>query len=291
MKEKTHEGGGKSFDRQVLFKVLCVVFLLFVFLIGVSSLSASFRMMGSGFASTLFTVSSHPVISLFAGMLATAMIQSSSTSTSIIVGLCSSGALSISGAVPMIMGANIGTSVTNTIVSMGYAKNRENLNKAFTAATVHDIFNVLSVLVLLPLELATGLIEKSATLLADALYGAFSSVKINSPVKSAIKPITKGLRDFVLDVLGVEGNAAGVVLMLLAAIIIVFSLLSIVKITKTFLNANRSNTMEKLLSKTPMCPCSTGLGSPLSFSRVLSPLLSWFPSQVWDCFLPEPFFP
>ena len=54
------------------------------------------------------------------------------------------------------MGANIGTSVTNTIVSMAQSGDRNQFRRAFAGATVHDIFNWMSVLVLLPLEVITG---------------------------------------------------------------------------------------------------------------------------------------
>jgi sodium-dependent phosphate cotransporter len=63
---------------------------------------------------------SNPVAGLMVGILATVMVQSSSTSTSITVGLVSAGVLPVKTAIPMIYGANIGTSVTNTIVSMGH---------------------------------------------------------------------------------------------------------------------------------------------------------------------------
>ena len=61
----------------------------------------------------------------------------------------------------MVMGANIGTSVTNTFVSMGQIGDRNNFQRAFAAATVHDMFNWLTVLVLLPLEMASGYLEVS----------------------------------------------------------------------------------------------------------------------------------
>ncbi len=54
------------------------------------------------------------------------------------------------------MGANIGTTVTNTLVSLGQATNKDEFRRAFGAATVHDMFNWLTVIVLLPLEAATG---------------------------------------------------------------------------------------------------------------------------------------
>jgi sodium-dependent phosphate cotransporter len=58
----------------------------------------------------------------------------------------------VSTAIPVIMGANIGTSVTNTIVSMGHVGNAEEFRRAFAGATIHDMFNWLSVIVFLPLE-------------------------------------------------------------------------------------------------------------------------------------------
>lgn len=59
-------------------------------------------------------------------------------------------------AIPVVMGANIGTSVTNTIVALGQIKEKNEFRRAFGGATVHDMFNWLSVLILLPLEVVTG---------------------------------------------------------------------------------------------------------------------------------------
>lgn len=64
--------------------------------------------------------------------------------------------LSVSLAIPIVMGANIGTSVTNTIVAIGQITNKNDFRRAFAGATVHDVFNWLTVLILLPLEVITG---------------------------------------------------------------------------------------------------------------------------------------
>ena len=53
------------------------------------------------------------------------------------------------------MGANIGTSVTSTIVAMTQAGDKEIFRRAFAGGTVHDMFNWLTVLVLLPIEAAS----------------------------------------------------------------------------------------------------------------------------------------
>lgn len=62
-------------------------------------------------------------------------------------------------AIPIVMGANIGTSVTNTIVALGQIKDKNDFRRAFAGATVHDMFNWMSVIVLLPLEVVSGLLK------------------------------------------------------------------------------------------------------------------------------------
>ena len=84
-------------------------------------------------------MTSNPLVGLFTGILATTLAQSSSTITSIAVGLVASRALTIEGAIPVVMGANIGTSVTNTLVSMGHITRKEEFRRALAGATVHLI--------------------------------------------------------------------------------------------------------------------------------------------------------
>ena len=59
-------------------------------------------------------------------------------------------------AIPIVMGANIGSSITNTIVSLGQLTNKDNFRRAFAGATVHDVFNWLTIIVLLPVEVMTS---------------------------------------------------------------------------------------------------------------------------------------
>lgn len=69
--------------------------------------------------------------------------------------MCIFAVLQVEPAIPIVMGANIGTSVTNTIVSLAQAAERNEFRRAFAGATVHDIFNWLSVIIFLPLEVIT----------------------------------------------------------------------------------------------------------------------------------------
>ena len=87
-------------------------------------------------------------------------------------------------AIPMIMGANIGTTVTNTLVSMGHVGDKKEFRRAFAAATVHDFFNLIAVFVFLPLEMMTGFLAQGSAMLADVLVGGHSVEVSFNPLKA-----------------------------------------------------------------------------------------------------------
>ena len=231
---------------EVILRVLTVLVLLYLFLIGVKTLSGGLKLLGGDFAKTLFDMTSNPIISLMAGILATVLFQSSSVTTSIIVGLVGAGTLSISGAVPMIMGANIGTSVTNSIVSLGYIKNTKNFKNAFAAATVHDFFNFFTVLVLLPLEIFTGVIEKMATAAAGLLYGSAMGVSFSSPIKMIIKPVAGFIKKS--SVYQFQ-DWAGAFMIILAGALIIMALTLIVKVMSRIVASQEGQLVETVFSK------------------------------------------
>ena len=169
-------------------QVLSLGVFLYLFLVSIKLLGTGFEMFGGGFAERLISTTSNPFVGLFIGILATSIIQSSSTTTSTVVGFVAAGVLSIENAVPIIMGANIGTAVTSTIVSMGHITRREEFRRAIAAATVHDFFNIITVLVLLPLELATGFLRRSAQALTSFLVGT-EGLTFASPVKKVVGPV------------------------------------------------------------------------------------------------------
>ncbi|MEZ4848736.1 MAG: Na/Pi symporter, partial [Bacteroidia bacterium] len=160
LEELTTSGTDLAFNVGRLFLVL------FLFLVSLNVMSGSFKLFGEGFAEQLVEIAANPFISLFIGMLATAVIQSSSTTTTLIVSLVAAGKLSLIGAVPMIMGANIGTSVTSTIVSLGHIGNKNEYEKAISAASVHDFFNIITVIVLFTIETTTHALSNISDYLA-----------------------------------------------------------------------------------------------------------------------------
>ena len=123
---------------------------------GLSLLGTAAKVIGGCTAGSLFGDDTNPVAGVMIGILATVLMQSSSSTTSIIVSLVGAGSITVKSGIFMVMGANIGTSVTSTIVAMGHLGDGDELERAFAGATVHDMFNFLSVGVLFPIELITG---------------------------------------------------------------------------------------------------------------------------------------
>ena len=198
MAEEKEQSAG-VFAMWVTLKIIGVLISLYFFLFGLDLMGGSFSALGSKGAGNLFTFTDNPIAGLMVGILATVLVQSSSTSTSIVVGLVGADVLAVRQAIPIIMGANIGTSVTNTIVSMAHAGDRIELERAFSGATVHDMFNMLSVLTLLPLEIIIAAISGEGGLLyyislgltEAALGGGESDLTFPSPTKEIVSPFTK----------------------------------------------------------------------------------------------------
>ena len=179
-----------------LLKAAIFLLALYVFFVSIDLMSAAFKLAGKDFAGQLFKTASDPIAGVLIGFLATTLVQSSSSTTSIIVGLVAAGTLQLRLAVPMIMGANIGTTVTNTIVSIGHITRRNEFGRAFAASTVHDFFNLLAVIVLLPVEVLFHPIEKIATALTGLFQGV-GGLQVASPLKAVIKPATNLAADLV----------------------------------------------------------------------------------------------
>lgn len=223
-----------------------VVGFIYLFLVGVSSLEAGIKIMGEDTQERLFSAVTNPIAGLCVGILGTVLVQSSSASTSVIVGLVASGAIGVDDAVPMVMGANIGTTVTNTLVSLGHVRQSSEFKRAFAAATVHDFFNVLAVALLLPLELLTGIISTIATTISESLVGASGSTW-KSPVKAWVKWPVGTLE----DAWGafVSGNVQGTLMVLTGLAIILVALTLITKNMRTLVADRVERSMNAILSK------------------------------------------
>ena len=217
----------------ILLRVAVVLVLLFAFLLGVKGLGDAFGLLGQDLLATFFAATENPFVGLVVGLLATTLVQSSSVSTSMIVSLVAApeNPLPLANAIPMVMGANIGTTVTNTVVSLAHMGRREEFQRAFAVATCHDFFNYLTVLVLLPLELLTGCLRGTAVILASAVEG-FGGFEYESPLRGVLAAATAPVERLGASLFGSQGGQAAFLIVVSAGVIFM-ALLLLVRVMRS----------------------------------------------------------
>jgi sodium-dependent phosphate cotransporter len=196
---------------------IALVALVYLLLVGVGLIGEGFKWLSGGAAGAeaIFAFASNPIVGVILGTLATALVQSSSTVTAVIVGLVAGGA-PVAIAIPMIMGANMGTTITNTIVSLGGFSERQTFNRSFQAATVHDFFNLYSIVLFLPIEMLFHPLERFAGATAELFTGSRDAsvsgfnvldAATDPPVElllTAFSGLTRGLGGMVTIVVGIS---------------------------------------------------------------------------------------
>jgi solute carrier family 34 (sodium-dependent phosphate cotransporter) len=243
-------------------KSILALACLYFFIVGLQLLGDAFKLFGAKTSNEMLKQVRNPIAGLVVGILATVLVQSSSTSTSIVVGMVSADVLTVSAAIPIVMGANIGTSVTNTLVSLNHVKDRQEFKRAFSGATVHDFFNLLSVLVLLPVELVSTYLESASGAIANGIVGAESFKlpglsKIVKPTSSLIVKLNKtAIKEEDYDSM-IEGgifkdadldhNVAGVIVLIIAIAVLVAALFAMVKLLHSLLKGKVHAWIERVM--------------------------------------------
>ena len=211
-------------DMPTYLRVTVFTGFLYLFLVSISLLSTSFELLGGDFAQQLLLKAQNPFLGLFVGILATSIIQSSSAVTSIAVGLAAGGALDVQTAIPIIMGSNVGTTVTNTLVAAGHINRPAEFRRAFSAATLDDVFNLLAISILFPIQLYTNFLGAGSSLLTQGLVKV-GGLELINPLKTVIDPAV-GL------VVQLSGRS-GAIVMMLAIILLFVSLRQMVHFLKS----------------------------------------------------------
>ena len=230
---------------------LLLIVVLLAFFVGLDLLGLAFGLFGKGLASVLIEQTANPFVGLFAGILATTLAQSSSTTTSLTVALVAAGGLTVEGAIPIIMGANIGTSVTNTLVSLAHVTRRVEFERAFAGATIHDLFNLISVAILFPLELATGYLARISVALATVLEG-IGGLKLADPLKEMIvRPISSTI---------VEAVGRSPIVTTIIALALLFAALKLlVDLLKAIMSARAERVLHQTLFRSPTAAIMAGM--------------------------------
>ncbi len=237
------------------YKWVGILVLVYLLIVAVGIISSGFSSATGEQAQELFEFATNPFAALIVGTLATALIQSSSTVTSIIVGLVAGG-LPVATAVPMVMGANIGTTITNTLVSLGHIQNKDEFKQAFAAATIHDFFNLISVVIFLPLEITTHFLEKISLFLTSLVVGE-NSITLNNVnlIKIATDPVT--------DRINTLSNSLpepfnGIALIVLGISLIFLSIFFIGKLLKTLMVGRANQMLHTAIGNGPMAGIASG---------------------------------
>lgn len=248
------DGDRSASDQWMSWLLVCV--LIYLLLAAVGAVGDGFKLATANNARELFAFATNPFIGLMIGLAATSLIQSSSTVTSIIVGMVAGG-LPVSIAIPLIMGANIGTSLTSTIVSLGHVRDGEEFHRAFSAATVHDAFNIVAVAILLPIELLFSPLRLSA----EALAGFFvteASVDIKSVnfMDTLLSPAAEALNAMVSWI--PSDVWAGLVLVLIGIGMILFVVTTIGKVLRKVMVGRAKRIMHNSVGRGPISGMSSG---------------------------------
>lgn len=246
MKSQEEEKGQVA----VYGKIVLLVGYLYLFLLSIDMMGTSMKMFGKGFSENLISSTSNPVVGLFIGILATAIIQSSSTTTSIVVGLVGGGALTPVNAIPIVMGANIGTSVTSILVSLANLNLSSEFRRSFAASIVHDFFNFLAVLVLFPLQYYTNFLGYSSRIMSNAFRNA-GGLSFLNPVKAITKPVVLFISGLVQDV--------GWALLLVALLFLFIALRQMVATLRTLVLKKAESLFDRVLFRTAFRAFIVGL--------------------------------
>ena len=240
-------------------RLVTVLLLLFGFLVGVKTLGEGFKLLGGDAIDVIFSATSNPFMGLVVGILATTIVQSSSVTTAMVVGLVAAPetALPLSNAVPMIMGANIGTTVTATVVALAHMGRRDEFERAFPIAVCHDVFNYLTVLILLPLEIMTGYLQQTAVALGGLLEGV-TGVDYDSPFAAALSASVDPLEG-IAAALVESAQAQGVVLIAFSGVLIFTTLWLLVKVMRSLVRTRVEGLVTNVLGSSAVLSILVGI--------------------------------
>lgn len=183
---------------RLVFYTFLLFALLYCFICSLYLMTSSFHLLSSKEKCKIFDdhYLENPILAVMVGILSTSLVQSSSTITSIVVALVASQTITVGQGIPVIMGANIGTSLTSTLVSISHVKHKVEYQRAFSAAVLHSLFNGLSVIVMLSIEVTTNFLERTTKLIVNSFN--INQNTTHGPKTQFLNVIIKPLTDSII---------------------------------------------------------------------------------------------
>jgi len=238
----------KTETRSSFLAWIGIVFLVYLLMVGVGVIGAGFKWISGGpqGAEMLFSFATNPLVGVMVGTIATALVQSSSTVTSVIVALVAGG-MPVEIAIPIVMGANMGTTITNTIVSLANIGETKAFHRSFSAATVHDFFNFYAILIFLPIEVFFHPLQITAGMMAHwFLDGGSASISNINVLSMIIKPVVAYSQGVFHSM---PGTIDAIVFTAFGIGLVFFSVIYMSKVLKSQMTGKAKKLLDKALGK------------------------------------------
>ncbi len=238
--------------QKIARNTLYILLALLIFFFALDLMISSLQYLGRTAAETILLATTNPFAGLFIGLLIAAILQSSSATTSMAVALVASGSISLPGAIPIIMGANIGTTITSTIVSLGFIDKKKEFRRAVAAGTYHDFFNILTTVILFPLEYFYGFLSSLAHTIATTFFN-----EPIGPVKVSFSVLGFGFSPIIEFLISLIDN--GFVLAILSIALLFGSILFFRKVLSEMLGFGSQERVQRFFFRSPIKSFAWGL--------------------------------
>lgn len=239
---------------------LGVVLGIWVLITAVSTIGNGFSMAVGDEAEDLFQFAANPFVGLMIGLLATVLTQSSSTTTAVTVGMVAGG-LPIEIAIPILFGANMGTTLTSTLVSLGMARDKETFRRAFGAASIHDMYNLVSLLIWFPLELAFGILGRISAWISETFAGEDAGVvgAVFEGMGEAVTFVTGPGADLLEWAVGPLGDLWGGITLIVVGIALILLVINFIgKMLKSLLVGTAEKIFHNAIGRGPLSGIASG---------------------------------
>lgn len=229
-----------------------ILIALLIFLFALDLMISSLQQLGQTAAETIILATSNPFTGFFIGLLITAIVQSSSATTSMAVALTASGAINIANAVPIIMGANVGTTITAMIISLGFITKRKEFRRAVSAGAYHNFFNLLTAFILFPLEYYYGFLSNLSQYIATTFFH-----EPVGPVNGRFSLLGGGFSPAIDFLITTIDN--GFLILLIAFLLLFSSILFFRKVLSSLLGVGSPDRFQQFFFKMPLKSFGWGL--------------------------------